>query len=210
MLNSIDEDEKLTLNITYSEENGNVKAHNVCFLTENGLYEVLMQSRKPIAKQFKKEVKRILKELRLKGEAKMEPVTPQKTDLEIRNKTRQLVNEANRLKLEEAAYWTRLAEKYSHNKDYSQILDAYSTKALEGKFILPLPEIHKPLYSAGEVGSMLGISANKVGRMAKEFNLKTEQYGKWFMDKSPYSAKQVESFRYNDCAVEFIRSKLSE
>lgn len=27
------------------------------FLTENGLYEVLMQSRKPIAKVFKKEVK---------------------------------------------------------------------------------------------------------------------------------------------------------
>ena len=30
------------------------------FLTENGLYEVLMQSRKPIAKQFKKQVKQIL------------------------------------------------------------------------------------------------------------------------------------------------------
>lgn len=61
-----------------------------------------------------------------------------------------------------------------------------------------------------ENGNILGISANEVGRIAKEFNLKTEQYGKWFMDKSPYSAKQVESFRYNDCAVEFIRSKLSE
>ncbi|WP_300854391.1 BRO family protein, partial [uncultured Clostridium sp.] len=31
------------------------------FLTEDGLYEVLMQSRKPIAKAFKKEVKKILK-----------------------------------------------------------------------------------------------------------------------------------------------------
>ena len=30
------------------------------FLTEDGLYEVLMQSRKPIAKQFKKEVKKTL------------------------------------------------------------------------------------------------------------------------------------------------------
>ncbi|WP_255299871.1 BRO family protein [Bacillus cereus] len=30
----------------------------VLFLTEDGLYEVLMQSRKPIAKMFKKEVKR--------------------------------------------------------------------------------------------------------------------------------------------------------
>ena len=37
------------------------------FLTEDGLYEVLMQSRKPIAKAFKKEVKKILKEIRLTG-----------------------------------------------------------------------------------------------------------------------------------------------
>ena len=34
------------------------------FLTEDGLYEVLMQSRKPIAKQFKKEVKTLLKNIR--------------------------------------------------------------------------------------------------------------------------------------------------
>lgn len=37
------------------------------FLTEDGLYEVLMQSRKPIAKQFKKEVKNILKTIRKHG-----------------------------------------------------------------------------------------------------------------------------------------------
>ena len=29
------------------------------FLTENGVYEVLMLSRKPIAKEFKKEVKKM-------------------------------------------------------------------------------------------------------------------------------------------------------
>lgn len=37
------------------------------FLTEDGLYEVLMQSRKPIAKQFKKGVKAILHEIRTNG-----------------------------------------------------------------------------------------------------------------------------------------------
>lgn len=37
------------------------------FLTEDGLYEVLMQSRKPIAKQFKKQVKQILKQIRQTG-----------------------------------------------------------------------------------------------------------------------------------------------
>lgn len=37
------------------------------FLTEDGLYEVLFQSRKPIAKQFKKQVKQILKTIRKTG-----------------------------------------------------------------------------------------------------------------------------------------------
>lgn len=36
-------------------------------LTENGLYEVLMLSRKPIAKEFKKKVKEILHEIRTNG-----------------------------------------------------------------------------------------------------------------------------------------------
>lgn len=39
----------------------------VWMLTEDGLYEILMQSRKPIAKQFKKGVKRILHEIRTNG-----------------------------------------------------------------------------------------------------------------------------------------------
>lgn len=61
MLMTIDEDEKMT--ITNSNSGG-----KKVFLTEDGLYEVLMQSRKPIAKQFKKEVKKILKEIRKTGE----------------------------------------------------------------------------------------------------------------------------------------------
>ena len=63
MLANVDDDEKITINILNSEG----KAHNQSFLTENGLYEVLMLSRKPIAKQFKKEVKKILHQLRTKG-----------------------------------------------------------------------------------------------------------------------------------------------
>lgn len=37
------------------------------FLTEDGLYEVLMQSHKPLAKEFKKKVKEILKTIRRHG-----------------------------------------------------------------------------------------------------------------------------------------------
>ena len=68
MLNSVDSDEKLFLN-TLSSSKGNP---NKWFLTEDGLYEVLMQSRKPIARRFKRAVKDILKDLRLSGKADFE------------------------------------------------------------------------------------------------------------------------------------------
>ncbi|MEA0563313.1 phage antirepressor KilAC domain-containing protein [Lysinibacillus irui] len=62
MLKSVDDEEKVVNNV-YTLGG----TQESWFLTEDGLYEVLMQSRKPIAKQFKKQVKNILKEIRLNG-----------------------------------------------------------------------------------------------------------------------------------------------
>lgn len=62
MVASVDEDEKLMGTLFLAGQN-----RQVWMLTEGGLYEVLMQSRKPIAKTFKKEVKGILREIRTKG-----------------------------------------------------------------------------------------------------------------------------------------------
>ena len=63
MLKNIDEDEKVCVNNPYALQG----QQEQWFLTEDGLYEVLMMSRKPIAKQFKKEVKKILKQIRQTG-----------------------------------------------------------------------------------------------------------------------------------------------
>lgn len=62
MIINVDEDEKLKAIVSHSGQN-----REMWFLTEDGLYEVLMQSRKPIAKQFKREVKNILKQIRKTG-----------------------------------------------------------------------------------------------------------------------------------------------
>ena len=67
MIRSVDEEEKLIGTLFLSGQK-----REVWFLAEDGLYEVLMQSRKPIAKQFKKEVKKILKQIRLTGGAVIE------------------------------------------------------------------------------------------------------------------------------------------
>ena len=58
MVNNVDENEKIITRINNT---------NATFLTEDGLYEVLMLSRKPIAKEFKKQVKEILKTIRKTG-----------------------------------------------------------------------------------------------------------------------------------------------
>ena len=62
MTTNVDNEEKLKAIISLSGQN-----REVIMLTEDGLYEVLMQSRKPIAKQFKKKVKEILKDIRRYG-----------------------------------------------------------------------------------------------------------------------------------------------
>ena len=67
MISKVDADEKLTTIISRAGQR-----RNMWFLTEYGLYEVLMQSRKPIARRFKSSVKKILKDLRLRDEGNFE------------------------------------------------------------------------------------------------------------------------------------------
>ena len=75
MVSMIDDDEKVKIKCNLgwlqsshpSSHGGTRDNTDVWFLTEDGMYEVLMQSRKPIAKEFKKEVKKILKQIRTTG-----------------------------------------------------------------------------------------------------------------------------------------------
>lgn len=118
MLATIDDEEKLKATIqplqssTPSLHGGTRENTEMWFLTEDGLYEVLMQSRKPIAKQFKKEVKHILKNIRKHGghlteqtieQALLDPdvliqlATNIKAEREKRLAAEQAVVEANRI-----------------------------------------------------------------------------------------------------------------
>ena len=60
MVKKVDEDEVTKFNL-------GSRQGETLFLTENGLYEILMLSRKKEARQFKKGVKKILHEIRTKG-----------------------------------------------------------------------------------------------------------------------------------------------
>ncbi|HOF67984.1 MAG TPA: phage antirepressor KilAC domain-containing protein [Ruminococcus sp.] len=99
MIKRVDIDEVTKLNLGGLQGDCN-------FLTENGLYEVLMQSRKPIAKEFKRQVKIILKDIRRHGlyaadELLNNPDFLLKAALalkEARDKVRSLENEVEELK----------------------------------------------------------------------------------------------------------------
>lgn len=86
-----------------------------------------------------------------------------------------------------------------------QVVFAKVINPVAGTEILALPHVEKKRKTAGEVGELLGISANMVGRIANLHGLKTDEYGGYQMDKSRHSVKQVESFAYNDAGVEAIR-----
>jgi len=72
MLKTVDPDEKRLVSIRNNNTSARGNAVDKWFLTEYGLYEVLMQSRKPIARRFKTKVKGILKDLRLRDEMDFE------------------------------------------------------------------------------------------------------------------------------------------
>jgi len=55
---------------------------------------------------------------------------------------------------------------------------------------------------------MCGISGNMVGRIANEYSLKVDEFGKFVLDKSPYSVKQVTTFRYRQKVTDRIREIL--
>lgn len=89
MLNVVDEDEKAL----YTVYRGDGSTHKQWYLTEYGLYEVLMQSRKPIAKQFKKQIKGILKSLRL-GHTEISNI---RGNMEENNQTNEFMDMINNL-----------------------------------------------------------------------------------------------------------------
>lgn len=80
----------------------------------------------------------------------------------------------------------------------------------DDKISLPLPEVGEKSYSATELSSMiqkkygLNLSANKIGRIANENGLKTSENGIFLYDKSKYSEKTVESFKYYEKCMDKI------
>lgn len=104
--------------------------------------------------------------------------------------------------------YLKLAKVNTLSEQYKNILIAKSAEILSGEQLLPLPKSQQETYSATDIAKMLNVSAQKIGRIANENNLKTTEYGEWYRDKSKHSNKEVDTFRYNKKAIETLKKLL--
>lgn len=181
---SVDDDEKVR-NIVPTP-GGN---QQVWMLTEGGLYEVLMQSRKPIAKQFKKGVKQILHEVRTTGGyiSTTQNDTPEEImarALTIAQAT--LAKREERLKQLEAETEQQQATIELQDKEIKEAAPKvnYYNNHLQSVNTLTSTQIAK----------QIGMDAEKLHKKLKETNVIYRQSGQWLLH-SPYSTWGLHSTR---------------
>ncbi len=174
------------------------QTREMTFINESGLYSVILRSDKPEAKPFRKWVtSEVLPTIRKTGGYGVDGTKAALAEAKLNNSRARV-----------ASAWMKIS-KENPVSSYKQVCAHYASAALAGREVLPLPDTGERTYTAAEVGAMLGgISANKVGRVANQNGLKTPEYGTEVWDKSPHSAKQVPTWRYNDKAVEALRQLL--
>lgn len=117
------------------------------------------------------------------------------------DKARRLEIQAKNARIRASQTFLRIAENPALPKEYRNVMLVFASNELSGQDLLPLPIAERKTYSATDVGKVVGLSANKVGRLTEEHSLKTAEYGQWYHDKSRSSNKQVNSFRYYDTII---------
>lgn len=155
----------------------------VWFLTEGGLYEVLMQSRKPIAKQFKKGVKQILHEVRTTGgyiSTKQED-TPEEImarALTIAQAT--LAKREERLKQLEAENAQKQIIIERKDEEISIKDDTIKVLAPKGKCYDEIMS-SEGLVTTNMIAAFLGVSAIKLNKLLCEWGVQYRQSSVYFI-----------------------------
>lgn len=162
--------------------------------TEQGIYEIIRRSEQPKADAFYDWVYDLLSKLR-KGEYQV--IQPQseydKLQIQKMNAESRLMNARTR----QAKLILDMQKNNTLSPVAVELLGINALEVLTDKQTNYRPQVEKT-YTATEIGKELGITANKVGRIANKHKLKTEEYGIEVLDKSRSSNKQVPSFRYNE------------
>lgn len=168
MLNKVDEDEKVKYIPSEQSSEGSLQSNTeYWFLTEDGIYEILMQSRKPIAKELKKKIKQYLKQIRQTG-----GTVEEGREEEFINKYFPSFSDEVKLSMVQDLLKT--------NKELKPKAD-YHDKVLN-----PTDENYKKLLTTGEIAKDLGMSAIKLNKILNELHIIYKQNKTWM----PYSEHQ--------------------
>lgn len=177
------------------------KRYETIIYNEKGIYEIIRHSKQPKSDNFYDWVYELLSKLR-KGEIQaFQPLSERdKLEVEKMKAEARLMNARTR----QAKLILDMQKDKSLSPVAIELLQVNGLETLTGESTGYRPQTKKN-YSATEVGRQLGITANKVGRIATARDLKTSEYGIEVLDKSPYSDKQVPSFRYYQHAINKIK-----
>jgi prophage antirepressor-like protein len=160
-------------------------------IDEAGLYSLVLRSKLPAAEAFQEwVVAEVIPSIRKTGSYSVNQ------DIKAREVEARLNNSRARV----ASTFLKVAQ-MTDLLEYKHICQQKAAEVLSGLPLLPMEEAKEITYSATDIGKMLGVSANKIGKIANQHNLKTPQYGKLFYSKSEHSCKEVETFRYYECAI---------
>ena len=221
MVRTVDREEKKVRLIISPDGN----TLSTTLLTEDGFYEVLLMSRKPVAKELKKKVKEVLKALRIKGRYEVEGHPALKNNasqIEIdrsRARALELEKEAEVIRQrtlemkERIEYHKYLEEKFSllPKGPTRKKLENEALNILYGKKVIPetiIPD--RKSYTAAEIGRILKSSyglkeaplAQIIGTITSKYNLKTSEYA--WKDTVEINNHEVDCWHYFENVIEKI------
>ena len=162
----------------------------IIFVNEPNLYRVIFRSNKAEARQFQDWVfNEVLPAIRKTGSYNTKP-----TELTAKEKV-------ECLNILMSTFGDVLS------KEAKETILVTTSENLLGLDLGYRPQVQRT-YTASQIGEQLGISSNKVGKLANAHNLKTEKYGMYVLDKARGHSKQVETFRYYDNVIPVLKGIL--
>lgn len=170
----------------YTLTNGGKQA--LTYIDEGNMYRLITHSKLPDAEAFETWVfDEVLPEIRRTGGYNSQ----QSDEFKAKRLEIMMINAKARLMKEQ----NKRIELMIKNPEYTPTED--------------LPPVVPKTYTATEVATMLGVSANRIGRLSNANGLKDKVYGEWY--KEPLAnGKEVESFRYNENGVNKLRELLKD
>ncbi len=196
LMQSVPEIWKGIKRIDSRSENGVLQSREMLCLTEQGLYFFLGRSDKEKALPYQKWIAgEVVPSIRKAGvyavNMSHEEIELKSKELEIRDKEVNLRRaEVIRGMLDNPPFPITAETRTVFAHEVYRLTSGYECLAM-------LPECTEKWYTAADIGSVLGISAQKVGRIANK-------YGRWIMSKSKYSAREVPSFIYTCDGLEWF------